>query len=78
MEMPQVGTRYRHYKTKNIYEVLALAHHSETLEPLVIYRGEYDSPEFGPNPVWARPAAMFVATVEYEGKTVPRFAPVEI
>ena len=34
--------RYRHYKGKE-YEVLEIAHHSETLEPMVVYRALYGS-----------------------------------
>ena len=59
--------RYRHYKG-NEYTVLGVAHHSETLEELVVYRQEY-----GERGLWVRPAAMFAETVEVEGETVPRF-----
>jgi hypothetical protein len=64
---PRPG-RYRHYKG-NDYLVLGLARHSETLEPLVIYRALYS--ERG---LWARPAAMFNETVTIAGRAVPRFA----
>ncbi len=60
--------RYRHYKGKD-YTVLGIARHSETLEPLVVYRQEY-----GDGGLWVRPAAMFAETVEVDGRTVPRFA----
>ena len=59
--------RYRHYKG-NEYTVLGVAHHSETLEELVVYRQEY-----GERGLWVRPAAMFAETVEVEGRTVLRF-----
>lgn len=45
--------RYRHYKGGE-YEVLEIAHHSETLEPMVVYRALY-----GNHDVWVRPAAMW-------------------
>lgn len=45
--------RYRHYKGKE-YEVLDIAHHSETLEPMVVYRALYGSFD-----IWVRPAAMW-------------------
>jgi len=64
--------RYEHYKGKG-YEVLGLARHSETLAELVIYRALYDDPEFGPNPIWARPKEMFFDEVEVEGILLPRF-----
>lgn len=72
--MPAIesGT-YRHYKG-NLYEVLGLARHSETLEPLVIYRALYESADFGPDALWARPLVMFTETVTIAGVQVPRFA----
>lgn len=63
--------RYRHFKG-NEYEVLYVARHSETGEPMVVYRALY-----GEGGVWVRPAFMWSETVEHEGKIVPRFAPVE-
>jgi hypothetical protein len=60
--------RYRHYKGQD-YEVIALARHSETEEPLVVYRTLYG--DFG---WWVRPLAMFAGTVEVEGRQVRRFA----
>jgi cyclomaltodextrinase len=64
--------KYRHYKG-NDYEVLGVARHSETLEFLVVYRGLYDSPEFGPQPLWVRPLDAFLENVAMDGKEVPRF-----
>ncbi len=58
---------YRHFKG-NKYEVLHIAKHSETLEPMVVYRALY-----GDGEVWVRPASMWLEDVEYCGKTVPRF-----
>jgi hypothetical protein len=60
--------RYRHYKGRE-YFVLDVARHSETEEELVVYRQEY-----GDRSLWVRPKAMFLETVEVEGKHVPRFA----
>lgn len=62
---------YRHYKG-NLYEVIGVARHSETLEELVVYRALYG--EFG---LWVRPKAMFLETVVVDGVAVPRFARVE-
>ena len=63
--------RYRHYKGGE-YEVVDLARHSETLEPLVVYRALY-----GERGLWVRPYAMFFGQVEIEGSLRPRFAPLD-
>ena len=62
---------YRHFKG-NEYEVLYVAKHSETLEPMVVYRALY-----GERGIWVRPAAMWNETVTREGKTFRRFTPIE-
>ena len=59
---------YRHFKG-NLYEVIGIASHSETLEPMVVYRALY-----GERGLWVRPAAMFLETVTRDGVTVPRFS----
>lgn len=63
--------RYRHYKGQD-YEVIGVARHSETEEPLVVYRCLY-----GDDSLWVRPLAMFRETVEVAGEQVPRFARVD-
>lgn len=60
--------RYRHYKGGE-YEVLGAARHSETLEPLVVYR-----PLYGEAGLWVRPHAMFFGSVQVGGQMRPRFA----
>jgi len=59
--------RYQHFKGKE-YTVLGVARHSETEEELVVYR-----PEYGDRSLWVRPVAMFLESVQCDGKTVPRF-----
>jgi len=59
---------YRHYKGGE-YEVLDVVRHSETLEPLVLYRPLYKA-----TGLWVRPFAMFLEQVEVAGETRPRFA----
>lgn len=59
--------RYRHFKG-NEYEVLYIAKHSETLEPMVFYRALY-----GERGIWVRPASMWNETVSRDGKTYKRF-----
>ncbi|MEO9383249.1 DUF1653 domain-containing protein [Chromobacterium phragmitis] len=60
---------YQHFRNRQLYQVLGTASHSETREPLVMYRALYG--EYG---LWARPAAMFEEMVEHEGRMVPRFS----
>ena len=59
--------RYRHFKGKE-YEVIGIAAHSETMEPMVVYRALY-----GEGGLWVRPASMWNETVTREGVTVRRF-----
>lgn len=61
--------RYRHYKGGD-YEVIGVARHSETLEPLVVYR-----PLGRDTGWWVRPHAMFFETVDVDGRARPRFEP---
>ena len=58
---------YQHFKG-NRYELLYVAKHSETLEPMVVYRALY-----GEGGVWVRPAAMWTEHVERDGYSGPRF-----
>ncbi len=62
---------YRHYKG-NTYEVIGVAAHSETLEPMVVYRTLY-----GEHGLWVRPAFMWNEEVEVNGEKVRRFTFVE-
>lgn len=59
---------YRHYKG-NLYEVVDTVRHSETLEPMTLYRALY-----GERGLWVRPAAMFAEQVLIDGTQRPRFA----
>lgn len=59
--------RYRHFKG-NEYELLFTALHSETLEPMVVYRALY-----GGKKIWVRPASMWNETVYRDGNDVLRF-----
>ena len=66
--MDEIKTgRYRHFKG-NEYEVLYLAKHSETLEPMVVHRALY-----GERGVWVRPASMWNEIVERDGQRYRRF-----
>ena len=59
---------YRHYKGL-MYEVVGTVRHSESLEPMTLYRALY-----GERGLWVRPAAMFNEEVVIEGVRQPRFA----
>ena len=58
---------YRHFKG-NIYKLLHVAKHTETMEEVVVYQAMY-----GERSVWVRPKAMFDELVERDGKTFRRF-----
>lgn len=60
---------YKHYKG-NIYEVLGVAKHSETLEDMVVYQATYQKE--GEN-LWVRPLKMFIGNIIIEGVEKKRF-----
>ena len=59
--------KYRHFKGYE-YELIGIARHSETMEPMVVYRALY-----GEQGLWVRPASMWTETVERDGYCGPRF-----
>ena len=59
--------KYRHFKGKE-YELIGVATHSETMDPMVVYRALY-----GEQGLWVRPAAMWTEQVERDGYCGPRF-----
>ena len=63
--------KYKHFKG-NEYRVIAIAKHSETLEPMVVYQALY-----GEQGIWVRPAAMWNEIVEKDGYNGPRFQYIE-
>lgn len=63
--------KYRHFKG-GLYEVIGLASHSETMEPMVVYRALY-----GERGLWVRPAAMWQEMVDRDGYHGPRFCYME-
>jgi len=51
---------YKHFKTGNLYKVIGVGKHSETLEDLVFYKALYDNKM---SKLWARPVNMFTEEV---------------
>ena len=60
--------KYRHFKG-NEYLLIGVASHSETLEPMVVYKALY-----GEGGLWVRPAAMWEEWVDREDYQGPRFS----
>lgn len=65
-----MGQKYRHYKG-NIYHVIGIGKHTETLEEFVVYRDSLEEK------IWIRPKSMFFETVTIDGKVMPRFEEIE-
>ena len=64
--------RYRHYKGGQ-YDVIGVARHSETHEPLVVYRPLYNASGW-----WVRPHAMFFESVNIDGVVQARFTRADV
>jgi hypothetical protein len=64
-----IGSKYRHYKSKeNVYEVIGLGFLEANDELCVIYQARY-----GQRLTFVRPLRSWLETVQWRGKTVPRF-----
>lgn len=70
LTLPEPGY-YRHFKGRYYY-LVGIASHSETLEPMVVYRALY-----GEKKLWVRPAAMWHETVDRPEYSGLRFTKVE-
>ena len=63
--------KYRHFKG-NEYELVDIALHSETMDPMVVCRALY-----GEKGLWVRPASMWNEFIDRDGYQGPRFQYVE-
>lgn len=71
IKYPEPGRIYQHYKGGK-YEVITMATHSETQEPLVIYKSFY----FGST--HARPLKMWFEEIKKEGTiSIYRFTEID-
>lgn len=81
---PPPGSHWRHYKstwwTDHTYEVIGIWVHSETSEPMVLYRPLYPVPPES----WAygydfvtRPLSLWYDIVEHVWKQVQRFVEIK-
>ena len=52
MQEITIGTIYKHYKG-NLYKIIAIGKHSETLEEMIVYQSVKDGQ------VWIRPKTMW-------------------
>jgi hypothetical protein len=65
-----IGAMYRHHKSADkIYEVTGLGFLEANDELCVIYQAQY-----GEHLTFLRPLAVWLETVEWEDKMVPRFS----
>ena len=71
----KVGDIVQHFKRKTLeqpgqlylYKILAIAQHTETKEPLVIYQALYESDDMGVHyDIYARPYNMFMSEVDHD------------
>ena len=57
MQEIKVSLKYRHYKG-NMYEIIAIGKHSETLEDMIVYKS------IKTGDIWVRPYSMWNETVD--------------
>lgn len=76
-EEVKIGKKYKHFKGEN-YKVITIARDCENPDrQYVIYRGLYNSPDFGEGQVWIREINDFCGSKEINGKQIKRFKLIE-
>lgn len=69
----EVGKRYRHYKNRKEYTVIAIGRmESDHTQFCVVYRAEYEN-ELGKNVIWVRNIQEFEEVLIIDGKEVHRY-----
>jgi hypothetical protein len=63
-----IGDVYRHYKTRQLYEVLYVALQENIDDACIVYQ-----PVSGPRLIWVRNLESWLEEIEVDGVTVPRF-----
>ena len=67
----KVGQIWKHYKG-DTYKIITLGKLEENQEEMVVYERQTDIAHTGWR-IWICPQRLFEETVEWKGKTVPRF-----
>lgn len=69
----KVGAQYAHYKNPDlVYKIVGHVILEATDEPAILYQAQY-----GKKITYARALSIWLETVEWQGKTVPRFVKIK-
>ena len=67
-EKVKVGAIYKHYKTGNLYQVITVGKHSESLEDIVVYKALYEAKDFPYGQMWCRPLSIWQEKIDGEDR----------